>query len=231
MCQPPVGTDEFQEGEPLSHPDYFGVGKLTSVRELMEARVHYGHKYGCWNPLMKPHLAGQRCGIHIIDLDQTYEHLVLALNVTAHIAHRNGMVLFVNERPQFEKVVQQAARACGEYFYTQPWKGGTLSNAYMFLKVQRLPDLILFLSVPPSFTAIREAAMCCVPSVGIVDSDCNPNLILYPVPGNDDSPSALRLYCRVFHDAINLGKAKRKEDKEKEKEKEKQTEKERLNVL
>ena len=68
--------------DPLSQPDFFGVEKMTSVRELFEARVHLGHKAGAWNPLMKPYLFGTRAGIHIIDLDKTLRHLRLALNVT-----------------------------------------------------------------------------------------------------------------------------------------------------
>ena len=199
------------EEDPLSHPDFFGVKDMTTVRELFDARVHLGHKTGTWNPLMKPYLYGSRAGIHIIDLDKTLEHLRLALNVAGHIAYRNGIILFVNERSQFERLVQQAARDCGEYFISGRWRGGTLTNSHMLLRTLRLPDIIVFLSLPPSKTAIKEAAMCCVPCVGIVDSDCNPNLITYPVPGNDDTPSAMKLYCRLFSEVISKAKEKRKE--------------------
>lgn len=199
---------------PLSFPDYFNVNEKTSIRELLESRVHLGHKTGMWNPLMKHYLHGSRDGIHIIDLDKTLEHLQLALNVTGHIAYRSGIILFINERSQFERLIQQTARDCGEYFVTQKWRGGTLTNSYMLLGTLRLPDLAIFLSVPPSKTAIKEVAMCNIPSVGIVDSDCNPSLITYPIPGNDDTPSAMRLYCRLFCDVIKQAKAKRKEVEE-----------------
>ena len=201
-----VGADD-----PLRSPDFFGVDSLTSVRQLFEARVHLGHKTGVWNPLMKPYLFGSRGGIHVIDLDKTLLNLRRALNVAGHVTYRNGIILFVNERSQFERVVQKAARDCGEYFITQRWTGGTLTNSHMLLGTLKLPDLILFFSVPPSKTGIKETAMCNVPSVGVVDSDCNPNLITYPIPGNDDAPTAVELYCSLFSEVISRAKAKRRQ--------------------
>lgn len=130
---------------------------------------------------------------------------------SGHIAYRNGIILFVNERSQFERLVQQTARDCGEYFVSQKWRGGTLTNSYMLLGTLRLPDLVIFLSAPPSKTAIKEVAMSNIPSIGVVDSDCNPNLIMYPVPGNDDTPSAVLLYCRLFGEVIRRAKEKREE--------------------
>ena len=201
-----VGADDH-----LRNPDFFGVDSLTSVQQLFEARVHLGHKTGVWNPLMKPYLFGSRGGIYVIDLDKTLLNIRRALNVAGHVAYRNGIILFVNERSQFERVVQKAARDCGEYFITQRWTGGTLTNSHMLLRTLKLPDLILFFSVPPSKTGIKEAAMCNIPSVGVVDSDCNPNLITYPVPGNDDTPTAVELYCSLFSEVISRAKAKRRQ--------------------
>lgn len=191
-------------------PDFFGVSEMVSVRQLLEARVHLGHKAGMWNPLMKPYIYGLRSGMHIIDLDETIQHLRLALNVAAHIAYRRGVILFVNERSQFEGLNQHTARECGEYFVSK-WRAGTLTNSYMLLKTLRLPDLIIFLSVPKSKTAIKEAAMANIPSIGIVDTDCNPNLIMYPIPGNDDTPTSLRLYYKLFGDVITKAKKMREE--------------------
>ena len=208
------GDERTGSTGPLSHPDLFGVESLTSVRQLLEARVHLGHKTGIWDPRMKPHLFGTRSGVHIIDLDRTLVHLRRALNVAGHVARRNGIVLFVNERSQFERLVQQAARGCGEYFVTQRWVGGTLTNSHMLLGTLHLPDLIVFLSVPPSKTAIKEAAMCNIPSIGVLDSDCNPNLITYPVPGNDDTHTAMRLYCSLFSEVISRAKAHRQREEE-----------------
>ena len=189
---------------------------MTSIGELFDARVHLGHKRGMWNPLMKPYIYGLRADTHIIDLDTTLQHLTLALNVTSHIAYRNGIIMFVNERSQFAGLVQQTARECGEYFVTPKWRPGSLTNSQMLLGTMHLPDLIIFLSTTPSKAAIVEAAMCNIPTIAIVDTDCNPNLIMYPIPGNDDSPSAVTLYCKLFGDAIKKAKTMRntKEDLE-----------------
>lgn len=195
--------------DPLLDDDFFDINNSFTVRQLFEARVHLGHKAGMWNPLMKNYIHGTRAGMHIFDLDKTAEHLRLALKVTAHIAYRRGVILFVNERPQFEGVVQRAAYMCGEYYVTN-WRGGTFTNSFALLKTSRLPDLMIFTSVPPSKTAIKEAAMACVPSIAVVDSDCDPNLILYPVPGNDDTPSSILFYHQLFTDVINKAKSLRK---------------------
>ena len=197
---------------PLDVDDYFNIASLTSVEELFASRVHLGHKAGAWNPLMKDYIYGTRGGVHIIDLEQTWRHLNVALNVTAHVAYCNGIILFVNERSPFERVTQEAARGCGALFVVQKWRPGTLTNSYKLLSTLRLPDLVLFFSVPPSKTAIKEVAMCNIPAVGVLDTDCSPNLITYPVPGNDDSPPALQLYLRLFRDAITIAKRKRMED-------------------
>lgn len=204
-----VATSSNEAEDPLRHPDFFGVNAATSVRQLFEARVHLGHKTGVWDPRTKPYLFGSRAGIHIIDLDKTLVHLRRALSVAGHVAYRNGIILFVNERSQFERLTQKAARDCGEYFVTQRWTGGTLTNSQMLLGTLRLPDLIIFFSVPPSKTAIKEAAMSNIPSIGVIDSDCNPNLITYPIPGNDDSPTAVSLYSSLFSEVITQAKARR----------------------
>ena len=188
----------------------FGVDKLTSLRELFEARVHLGHKTSMWHQGMLPYLFGHRAGIHIIDLDKTWQCLQLALKVTSNIAYHKGIILFVNQRSQFERLNQKAARDSNQYFVTR-WTEGTLTNMHELLGASHYPDLIIFTSVPPNEAAVKEAAMCCVPSIGIVDSDCDPQWITYPVPGNDDTPSALQLYFRVFSEAIKNANMMRKE--------------------
>ena len=197
----------MSQDEPLAKID-FGVEKLTSLEELFEARVHLGHKRGMWHPNMLPYLYGRRAGMHVIDLDKTWKCLQVALNVISHIAYRNGIILFVNERPQFERLNQKAARDSNQYFVTK-WNTGTLTNMQRTLGTMTYPDLVIFTSVLPNESAVREAAMCCVPSVGIVDSDCDPQYVTYPIPGNDDTPSALQLYFRVFSQAIKNANAER----------------------
>lgn len=86
--------------ERLKDPDFFGVRKILTIKEMFEARVHLGHKEGTLNNLMKPFILGSRMGSLIIDLQQTKELLGDALNFTAHVASRGGIILFVNRSRQ-----------------------------------------------------------------------------------------------------------------------------------
>lgn len=166
--------------------------------------------------LMEPYLYGCRLDHDIIDLDQTVEHLQQALNFTAHIAYRGGIILFVSRRRQFSHLVETTAKDCGEYAHTRYWQGGLLTNANIQYGLGvRLPDLIIFLStlnnVFQQHVAVRDAAKMNIPTVGVVDSNSNPSLVSYPVPGNDDTPVAVELYCRLFKMAINRGKDRRRQ--------------------
>lgn len=205
----------------MNHPDYFNVHNLFTVKDLFDARVHYGHKVGSLDERMLPYLYGSRLGHTIFDLDKTAEYLRTALNVTAHIAYREGVIVFFLRNAQNSHIVEKTALECGEYAHTRFWRGGIFTNSTkQFGAVTRLPDLCIFLNtlntVLLQHTAIRDAAKMSIATVGVVDSNCNPNMIAYPVPGNDDSPSAIALYCRLFKEAILRGKEKRKEDLKKE---------------
>jgi small subunit ribosomal protein S2 len=199
----------------LTHPDYFGVHSLFTVKDLFDARVHFGHKIGSLDDRMKPWVYGSRLGHIIFDLDKTAEHLRQALNFTAHIAFRGGIILFFSRNAQNAHVVEKTAMECGEYAHTRYWRGGAFTNSNIqFGAVTRLPDLCIFLNtlnnILTPHTAVRDSAKMNIPTIGIVDSNCNPNLICYPVPGNDDTPEAVSLYCRLFKEAILKGKEQRK---------------------
>lgn len=200
----------------LQVPDYFNLYNTFTVRDLFNARVHYGHKDGSLDDRMIPFIYGSRLGHTIFDLDQTARHLREALNITAHIAFRGGIILFFNRNPQTGHMVEKMAMECGEYAQTRFWRGGAFTNSNVqFKAVTRLPDLCVFFNtlndVLLQHTAVRDSAKMNIPTIGILDSNCNPNLLTYPVPGNDDSPAAIELYCRLFKNAILVGKAKRKE--------------------
>ncbi|XP_012784762.2 small ribosomal subunit protein uS2m [Ochotona princeps] len=202
--------------EPLKHSDFFNVKELFSVRSLFEARVHLGHKAGCRHRFMEPFIFGNRLDQDIIDLEQTAVHLQLALNFTAHVAYRGGIILLVSRHRQFSHLIENTAQACGEYAHTRYFKGGLLTNADLLLGPGvRLPDLIVFLhtlnNVFEPHVAVRDAAKMNIPTVGIVDTNCNPCLITYPVPGNDDSPPAVQLFCRLFRTTITRAKEKRRQ--------------------
>lgn len=195
--------------------DPLGVKDMVSVKDLLEARVHFGHKAGMWNRHIKPYLHGTRNDVHIFNLDTTLNHLHRALNVVGRIAYRRGVILFINERRQFEALTMQTALKCGEYYVTK-WRPGTLTNSYMLLNTLRVPDAMIFTSVTRSKTAITEAITQGVPSVGVVDSDCNPNFILYSIPGNDDTPQAVKLYSDLFCEVILRAKQLRDQDERQE---------------
>lgn len=209
-------SHEKQLKEVLKHPDFFKVAELFTVEDLFKARVHLGHKEGSMHVNMTPFLFGSRLGHLIIDLDQTAEYLRQALNFTAHIAFRGGIILFVSRTPQHQITVENCAKECGEYAHTRFWYQGTLTNsAVSFGCVTRLPDLLIFLNTLDSglqqHTGIKDAAKMLIPTVGVVDTNCNPNLITYPVPGNDDTAASIHLYCKLFKSAILRGKEKREE--------------------
>ncbi|XP_033502229.1 small ribosomal subunit protein uS2m [Epinephelus lanceolatus] len=216
---PQVLNDETLEKilkKPLEHPDFFRVSEFFSLKDLFNARVHLGHKSTCRHRLMEPYLYGCRLDQDIIDLDQTMELLQQALNFTAHIAYRGGIILFVSRRRQFGHLVESTAKYCEEYAHTRYWQGGLLTNApIQYSKGVRLPDLLIFLStlnnVFETHVGIRDAAKMNIPTVGVVDSNCNPSLVTYPVPGNDDTPAAVELYCRLFKMTIKRAKEKRKQ--------------------
>lgn len=200
------------------------------MRDLFDARVHFGHKEGSLDDRMRPYIYGTRLGHIIFDLDKTAIHLRHALNFAAHIAYRDGIIMFVNRNAQNSHHVERISMECGEFAHTRYWRGGVFTNANVqFGAVTRLPDLVIFLNtlnnVMTQHGAVRDSAKMNIPTVGIVDSNCNPNLITYPVPGNDDTPASVELYCDLFKRAIMRGKEKRKIDFEQQTQQEESVEK------
>ncbi|KAB0797601.1 hypothetical protein PPYR_08594 [Photinus pyralis] len=165
---------------------------------------------------MLPYIYGSRLGHLIFDLDKTAVYLRRALNIAAHIAYRDGIIVFFLRNAQNAHIVEKTALECGEYAHTRFWRGGIFTNStHQFGAVTRLPDLCIFLStlndILMQHTAVRDSAKMGIATIGIVDSNSNPNMITYPVPGNDDSTAAIQLYCKLFKAAILRGKDKRKE--------------------
>ena len=190
---------------------------MVTLKDLYSARVHYGHNAGSRNIFMSPYIFGSRHNIDIIDLDQTLPLLHDALNFTAHITYRKGLILFVSRHNQTLPIVEKTAIECGEYSHCRFWKGGTFTNSTIQFDCEtRLPDLCIFInSMNNAFLqhrAVVEATKMMIPTVAITDTNADPRIITYPVPGNDDSPAAVELYCRLFKEVILKAKAKRKED-------------------
>jgi len=222
-----------------------------SMRQLLEAGVHFGHQTHRWNPKMKPFIFGDRNNVHIIDLGQTVPLLSQALQLVSDTVAGGGRVLFVGTKRQASELVADAAKRSAQYYVNARWLGGMLTNwktishsiqrlrkldellaseAQGFTKKERLnlererdkleralggirdmggtPDLMFIIDTNKEAIAIQEAKRLNIPVVAIVDSNCNPDPIDYPIPGNDDAARAISLYCDLVAKAAIDGIAR-----------------------
>jgi small subunit ribosomal protein S2 len=212
-----------------------------TMRQLLEAGVHFGHQTHRWNPKMAPFIYGSRNNIHIIDLTQTVPLLHQALLAVSDVVAKGGRVLFVGTKRQASEAVADAAKSCAQYFVNHRWLGGTLtnwrtiSNSIKRLKsleellqgehhgltkkellqltrekdklerslggikdMGAVPDLMFVIDTNKESIAIAEARKLHMPVVAIVDSNCDPEGISHPIPGNDDAGRAITLYCDLI---------------------------------
>jgi len=222
-----------------------------SMRQLLEAGVHFGHQTHRWNPKMAPYIYGDRNNIHIIDLAQTVPMLHQALQVISDTVARGGRVLFVGTKRQASEIIADAAQRSAQYYVNARWLGGMLTNwktisnsiqrlrkldellggeAQGFTKKERLnldrerdklnralggirdmgsvPDLMFIIDTNKEAIAIQEAKRLGIPVVAIIDSNCDPDQIDYPIPGNDDAARAISLYCDLVAKAALDGIAR-----------------------
>lgn len=199
----------------------------VSISKLMAAGVHMGQSTEVWQPNTQPFIYGEYKGIHIIDLEKTITYLRRAAKVVEGVAESGGIVLFLGLREGQMRSVQEAARRCHGYYVTRKWVPGTITNALQDPRPRhevnmadeetgralddaestRLikPDLIVALSAVDAKVAIGEANQARIPTIGIVDTDCDPSSVLYPIPGNDDSIRATNLICGVLGKAAESG--------------------------
>lgn len=187
----------------------------TTIRELVANRVHLGHRTSIWNPKMSPFILGERNGIHIIDLDKTVACLLRALTVF-RAAGENGLrqLWLAPKDPFLQEIVSTRAKEVGALTLPGRWIGGTLTNPVESRQVRRfggrLPDLLFCLDVHRHATALREARLVDIPTIAIVDTDCDPELVTYPIPGNDESAQSVNLYCSLVGQAVKEGVENRK---------------------
>ena len=219
----------------MALPDY-------SMRQLLEAGVHFGHQAHRWNPKMQSFIFGTRNNIHIIDLAQTVPALSRALQAVSDVVARGGRVLFVGTKRQAADSIADAAKRSAQYFVNSRWLGGTLTNwktisnsisrlkkieemlnsgeAGGYTKKEKLtlsrekeklelalggirdmggvPDLLFVIDTNKEDIAIKEARRLGIPIAAIIDTNCNPDGITYPIPGNDDAARAINLYCDLI---------------------------------
>ena len=211
-----------------------------SMRQLLEAGVHFGHQKHRWNPKMERYIFGVRNDIHILDLSQSVPLLQRALQLVSDTVADGGRVLFVGTKRQAAPLVAEAARQSAQYFVNSRWLGGTLTNwqtishsisrlrelesqleegAEGLTKKERLlldrekerlerdlggikdmgnlPNLLFVIDTNKEANAIKEAGRLGIPVVAIVDTNSDPDLVDFPIPGNDDASRALELYCTL----------------------------------
>lgn len=219
-----------------------------TIRQLLEAGVHFGHKTMRRNPKMEKYIYGSRNGISIIDLNKTAGLLHNSLKTVKEIAKNNGRILFVATKKQAVEPVAEAAKRCGQYYVNQRWLGGMLTNwktvsqsiktlkkieeqlsdtevgynkkEKLVLERQRTkleetlggiknmggyPDLVFIIDTNKEAIAFLEAKKLNVPIMAILDTNCNPDNVTFPIPGNDDSAKSIKLYCRLISDAAIAG--------------------------
>ena len=187
-----------------------------SMRQLLEAGAHFGHQTHRWNPKMERYIFGSRANIHIIDLSQTIPLLHQALVKVREVAASGGRILFVGTKRQASDPVAQAARRCAQYYVNHRWLGGTLTNWRTISgSIARLRELETVLDAGGEGRTKKEllqltreeARKLNIPVVAILDTNCDPIGITYPIPGNDDAARALQLYCDLIADSVLDGLA------------------------
>jgi small subunit ribosomal protein S2 len=219
----------------MALPDY-------SMRQLLEAGVHFGHQAHRWNPKMQSFIFGTRNNIHIIDLAQTVPALSRALQAVSDVVAKGGRVLFVGTKRQAADSIADAAKRSAQYFVNSRWLGGTLTNwktisnsisrlkkieemlnsneSGGYTKKEKLtlsrekeklelalggirdmggiPDLLFVIDTNKEDIAIKEARRLGIPIAAVVDTNCDPEGITFPIPGNDDAARAINLYCDLI---------------------------------
>ncbi|HXO26943.1 MAG TPA: 30S ribosomal protein S2 [Thermoanaerobaculia bacterium] len=220
----------------------------VTMKELLEAGVHFGHQTRRWNPKMKPYIFGKRNGIYIIDLQKTLKLFEQVANFVRDLAAAGKRVLFVGTKRQAQEAVAEEAKRCGEFSVTNRWLGGTLTNFVTLrtsierlkdiearlgdenspltkkerLRLERehdrmsknlegirdmdeLPDALFVVDPKKEYIAVAEANKLGIPVIAMVDTNCDPELIDYIIPGNDDAIRAIRLFASRIADAYIEG--------------------------
>merc|ERR1712168_1005316 len=190
----------------LNYDDIFNLVDSITWQDLAKRKMQFGHHVQVRDPYMAKYILGNRSGIDIIDLDKSRMLLILALNFVGHIAIRGGTILFTTSKFNAKGYVQNAAFECGEYSVIN-------FNPDNLIGQQKtvLPDCIFMIGangprpgeLPP---VLIWAAENNIPTCGLVDTDCNPSLISYPIPGNDDDGAVADLVLEWAAKVINEGK-------------------------
>ena len=223
---------------------------VISMKQLLEAGVHFGHQTRRWNPKMKEYIFTERNGIYIIDLQKTVKKIEEAYNFVRDLAAEDKSILFVGTKKQAQESIEQEARRCDMFYVNQRWLGGMLTNfktiqgriarlrrieqmeatgqfdllpkkEVMQLKLEqmkleknlggikemkKLPGALFVVDPRKEHIAIAEARTLKIPIVAIIDTNCDPDEVDYPIPGNDDAIRAVKLITAKMADAVLEGR-------------------------
>lgn len=234
---------------------------VVTMRQLLEAGVHFGHQTRKWNPKMRRFIYGERNGIYVIDIRQTVGRIEKAYSFTRDLVARGGTIMFVGTKKQAQEAVEFQAMRVGMPYVTERWMGGMLTNFVTIKKrigrlkeleameqagtfellpkkevlqlnrehaklqtnlggireMDKLPDAIWVVDTEIEAIAVKEANRLGIPVVSILDTNCDPDMVQYPIPGNDDAIRSAALLTRVVADACADGlmlRASRSPDEE-----------------
>jgi small subunit ribosomal protein S2 len=224
-----------------------------TVKDLLDAGVHFGHQTKRWNPRSKPYIFDHRQGITIIDLGKTYAALEKACTFVENTIANGGNILFVGTKRQAKDIIREAATSTNMPYCVDRWLGGTLTN---FATVKRsiakykkyqqmetsgelaklpskeeaaikremtrmqrnfngiadmgdLPSAMFIVDVNHEEIAVAEGNRCGIPTIGLVDTNSDPSLLTYPVPGNDDAVKSVRIIVEAIVAAVQSGLGQR----------------------
>jgi small subunit ribosomal protein S2 len=218
-----------------------------TMKEMLEAGVHFGHQTRRWNPKMRPYIFGRRNGIYIIDLQRSLGCFNDTVEFVKHMARHGRRILFVGTKRQAQQAVQEEAQRCGQFYVTHRWLGGMLTNFVTIrasverLKdierrlsevdslltkkerlrfdrervkmtrdldgirdMEQLPDALFVVDPRKEHIAVAEANKLGIPVIAIVDTNCDPDLVDYPIPGNDDAIRTIRLFAGKLAEVYGL---------------------------
>jgi small subunit ribosomal protein S2 len=223
---------------------------VVTMKQLLEAGVHFGHQTRRWNPKMRRFIFGERNGIYIIDLQQTLVRIETAYSFVRDLVADGGSILLIGTKKQAQDPIQSYAEKCGMPYINERWLGGMLTNFETIAKrvakmqeyqrmrasgefeampkkealligreleklernlsgirdMKKLPDAVFILDTKKEHIGVTEARKLGIPIVAVVDTNCDPDLIQYVIPGNDDAIRAGTLMCRIIADAVEEGR-------------------------
>ena len=223
---------------------------VISMKQLLEAGVHFGHQTRRWNPKMKQYIFTERNGIYIIDLQMTVKKIEEAYYFIRDLAAQDKTILFVGTKKQAQESIEQEAKRCEMFYVNQRWLGGMLTNWKTIQtriarlkkidqmeangdfdllpkkevigllnerekleknlggikEMKKLPAALFVVDPRKEHIAIAEARSLGIPIIAIIDTNCDPDEVDYPIPGNDDAIRAIRLISSTMANAYQEGR-------------------------